>query len=77
MIPPLANMVINIFKATAILSILAIDDLMRIATRISNTTFKPVEMITAAALLYLILGSLLAFGADWIERKIRTSGETA
>ena len=51
MIPPLANMVINIFKATAILSILAIDDLMRIATRISNTTFKPVEMITAAALL--------------------------
>ena len=69
MIPPLANMVINIFKATAILSILAIDDLMRVATRISNITFKPVEMITAAALLYLILGSLLAFGADWIERK--------
>lgn len=69
MIPPLAGMVINIFKATAILSILAIDDLMRVATRISNTTFKPVEMITAAALLYLILGSLLAFGADWVERR--------
>lgn len=69
MVPPLANMVINIFKATAILSILAIDDLMRVATRISNATFKPVEMITAAAVLYLILGSLLAFGADWIERR--------
>jgi len=69
MVPPLAGMVINIFKATAILSILAIDDLMRVATRISNSTFKPVEMITAAAVLYLILGSLLALGADRVERK--------
>jgi len=69
MVPPLAGMVINIFKATAILSILAIDDLMRVATRISNSTFKPVEMITAAAVLYLVLGSLLALGADWVERK--------
>ncbi len=69
MIPPLANMVINIFKATAILSILAVDDLMRIAIRISNSTFKPVELITAAALIYLVLGSVLAFGADWLERR--------
>ena len=74
MIPPLANMVINIFKATAILSILAIDDLMRIATRISNATFKPVEMITGAALLYLILGSLLVVCADWVERKYGPGG---
>ncbi len=69
MIPPLANMVINIFKATAILSILAVDDLMRIAIRISNSTFKPVELISAAALIYLVLGSVLAFGADWLERR--------
>ena len=69
MIPPLANMVINIFKATAILSILAIDDLMRVAIRISNSVYKPVEMITAAALIYLVVGSLLAFGADALERK--------
>lgn len=69
MIPPLANMVINIFKATAILSVLAVDDLMRVAIRISNSTFKPVEMITAAALIYLVMGSVLAFGADAVERK--------
>lgn len=69
MIPPLANMIINIFKATAILSILAVDDLMRVATRIANSTFKPVELITAAALIYLVMGSVLAFGADWVERK--------
>lgn len=69
MIPPLANMVINIFKATAILSILAVDDLMRVSTRIANYTFKPVEMMTATALIYLVLGSILAFAADKIEKK--------
>lgn len=75
MIPPLANMVINIFKATAILSILAVDDLMRIAIRIANSTFKPVEMITAAALIYLVMGSVLAFGADALERKYGPGGK--
>ncbi len=69
MIPPLANMVINIFKATAILSFLAIDDLMRVTVRISNAIYKPVETMTAAAILYLILGSALAYGAAVIERK--------
>lgn len=75
MIPPLANMIINIFKATAILSILAVDDLMRVAVRISNSTFKPVEMITAAALIYLVLGSILAFSADALERKYGPEGD--
>lgn len=75
MIPPLANMVINIFKATAILSILAVDDLMRVAIRISNSTFKPVEMITAAALIYLVMGSILAFGADALESKYGPEGK--
>ena len=75
MIPPLANMVINIFKATAILSILAIDDLMRVAIRISNSVYKPVEMVTAAALIYLVIGSLLAFGADALEEKYGPEGK--
>ena len=75
MIPPLANMVINIFKATAILSILAVDDLMRVAIRISNSVYKPVEMITAAALIYLVVGSLLAFSADALERRYGPEGK--
>ncbi|MDE0533384.1 MAG: amino acid ABC transporter permease [Albidovulum sp.] len=74
MIPPLANMVINIFKATAILSILAVDDLMRVAIRISNSVYKPVEMITSAALIYLVIGSFLAFSADALERKYGPEG---
>ena len=42
-IPPLIGTIISIFKATAILSVLAINDVMRAAQRISSYTFKPVE----------------------------------
>lgn len=55
-VPPLTGTVISIFKATAILSILAINDLMRAAARISSYTIRPVEIYTTAAILALMTG---------------------
>ena len=44
-VPPLIGTVISIFKATAILSVLAINDVMRAAQRVSSYTFKPIEVL--------------------------------
>ena len=55
-VPPLTGTVISIFKATAILSILAINALMRAAARISSYTIRPVEIYTTAAILALMTG---------------------
>ena len=41
---------------TAILSVLQIGELMSVASRISNATFRPVEIFSFVALVYLVIG---------------------
>lgn len=68
MVPPTANLLLSIFKATAILSILGIGELMRETNRISNFTFKPVEALTVAAVIYVVSGLLISYFAMRVER---------
>jgi polar amino acid transport system permease protein len=70
-VPPLASLVINVFKATAILSILSVNELMQVANKISNYTFKPVEIITTVATIYFITGYVLSLAAARLERSFR------
>ena len=72
-VPPLIGTVISIFKATAILSVLAINDLMRASSRLSSYTFKPLEIYTTAALLAFICGLLLTIAGHRLERHFRKS----
>lgn len=68
-LPPLTGMAISTVKASAILSILAINDLMRVAMRINGFTFRPVELFTAAALLYFLVGLAVGQVGTWAERR--------
>jgi polar amino acid transport system permease protein len=68
-LPPLANVAVATLKLTAILSILAIDDLMKVANRINTFEFRPLEIFTAVAAMYLLLGLLLTWVARRIERR--------
>jgi His/Glu/Gln/Arg/opine family amino acid ABC transporter permease subunit len=70
-LPPLTGMAISTIKASAILSILAINDLMRVATRINGFTFRPVELFTAAALIFFLVGLLVSQLGYWAERRWR------
>lgn len=65
-LPPLANAAVTTFKLTAILGIIAIVDLTKAATRINTFIFRPVEIYTLIAAIYLAIGLTLA----WIERRI-------
>lgn len=56
MIPPLVNLSISFFKGTAILSILHISELMTVTNRIANVTFKPIELFSAIAIIYFVVG---------------------
>ena len=56
MIPPMVNLTISFFKATAILSLLQVSEFMTVASRVSNHTFKPIEIFTFAALVYFVIG---------------------
>lgn len=68
-VPPMAGTVLSIFKATAILQILAINDLMRAASRVSSATFQPLEIYTAAAVLALMVGLAITLAAGRIEAR--------
>lgn len=67
-LPALANVAVATFKLTAILGILAINDLMKVATRINNVVFRPIETYTTVALIYLAIGLALTAFAAWTER---------
>ena len=68
-IPPLTGTIISIFKATTILSVLAINDIMRAAQRISSYTFKPLEIYTSAAILAFLIGYLITRFGNFMENK--------
>ncbi len=70
-LPPLVGTTISIFKATAILSILAINDLIRAASRVSSQTFQPVEIYTTAAVLAFAVGLLITLAGHWLERYLK------
>ena len=67
MIPPLVNLTISFFKGTAILSILHVSELMTVTNRISNVTFKPVELFSAIAIIYFVVGYIMSKATLRIE----------
>jgi polar amino acid transport system permease protein len=68
-LPPLTSLAISTIKASAILSILAINDLMRVAMRINGFAFHPVELFTAAALIYFAVGLVVGQIGTWAESR--------
>jgi polar amino acid transport system permease protein len=69
-IPPLLNLIISLFKATAILAVIQVSEFMSIVTRISNFAMRPIELFTAAAFIYFVLGYALGKFAELIERRL-------
>jgi len=72
-VPPTVSLFISVFKATAILSILSVSELMRQVVGLSNFTYKPVEFYTAGALIYVAAGLAFSMAARHIERRFRAA----
>jgi polar amino acid transport system permease protein len=72
-LPPLTNSLISLLKATAALSILAVDDLMKVINRLNSVLFRPIELYTSAAAIYILLGVTLGALASVVERRSAAS----
>jgi len=66
-IPPLANVSISYFKASSILSVLSVGELMSMGLRVSDANFKPIETITFVGLVYVILGIIFSRATQRLE----------
>ncbi len=67
MIPPFANLALSFLNGSALLGLLQVGELMTVATKISDYTFKPIEIMTAVGGLYLLLNLMVGRLARWLE----------
>ncbi|MGW3568868.1 amino acid ABC transporter permease [Streptomyces sp. NPDC000941] len=67
-VPPTGSQVINMLKATSLVSVIALADLLYTAQSIYNRTFETIPLLVVACLWYLVMTSVLYVGQSFIER---------
>ncbi|MBI3967829.1 MAG: amino acid ABC transporter permease [Chloroflexi bacterium] len=72
-LPPLGNIFISLVKNTALVSTIAVADLMYNGEIVESRTFRTFEIFTAIAIMYLILIAPLTFGVSRLERRLARS----
>jgi His/Glu/Gln/Arg/opine family amino acid ABC transporter permease subunit len=72
-LPVLASTWVSLFKDTSLVSVIAVGELAYTAMRIRSQSFRVLEMLTAMAAIYWILGYPQAKLVDWLHRKYGVS----
>jgi polar amino acid transport system permease protein len=67
-VPPTGNQLISMIKATSLVSVIAMADLLYSVQSIYNRTFEVVPMLLVAVIWYLLITSVLNIGQSYIER---------
>ncbi len=67
-IPPTGNQLISMIKATSLVSVIAMGDLLYSVQSVYNRTFEVVPMLMVAVIWYLIITSVLNVAQSGIER---------
>ncbi|MGI6519209.1 MAG: amino acid ABC transporter permease [Bacillota bacterium] len=73
-IPPLGNEFIAMLKDSSLVSVIALEDLLRKGQVVITRTFRPFEVYTVVALIYLVMTLVISKLVSWSERKLRTVG---
>ena len=74
LIPPLGNEFINLIKDTALASTITVTDLLRTAQIYSGSLYKPFEMYVTAAVIYLLLITVITTILGAVEKKLAKKG---
>lgn len=72
-IPALANIWVSLFKNTALVSTIAVADLAYVALQLRAETFKTMEVLTAMAALYWLMGYPQAKLVDTLQKRYQVS----
>jgi His/Glu/Gln/Arg/opine family amino acid ABC transporter permease subunit len=68
-LPVLASTWVSLFKDTSLVSVISVGELAYTSMRIRAQTFRVLEMLTAMAAIYWLLGYPQAKLVDWINRR--------
>jgi polar amino acid transport system permease protein len=69
-IPPLLSNVVSLFKESALISSVGIADLMFVGQNISNSTARPVEFLSAVAVIYFLVAFPLTRLVGLVETRM-------
>lgn len=70
-IPPMGNMFIGLFKDTALVSTISVQELLFSGRLLASTNFRYFEIFTIVAIIYFILSYPASLGVRWLERHLR------
>jgi polar amino acid transport system permease protein len=70
-LPALASIWVSLFKDTSLVSVIAVADLSYVALKLRAETYRILEILTAMAGLYWLMGYPQAKLVDWIHRRFR------
>jgi His/Glu/Gln/Arg/opine family amino acid ABC transporter permease subunit len=68
-LPVLASTWVSLFKDTSLVSVIAVSELAYVTMQIRSQTFRVLEMLTAMAAIYWLLGYPQAKLVDWVQRR--------
>lgn len=72
-LPVLASTWVALFKDTSLVSVIAVGELAHTSMTIRSQTFRVLEMLTAMAVIYWMLGYPQAKLVDWIREKYKVN----
>jgi len=76
-IPAWANEPVSLLKATSVVFLIAVPELMSRAKLIASRTYDPISSYLAVAVLYLVLVYLVDAAMKWLEQRTRLPGLSA
>ena len=71
--PLLASTWVSLFKDTSLVSVISVGELAFEAMRVRSQTFRVLEMLTAMAIIYWMLGYPQAKLVDWLNNRYQVS----
>lgn len=75
-IPPLGNEFILLLKDSSLVSVIALEELLRKGQLIVTRSFKPIEIYAMVAIMYLVMTTLISLLVSVTERRLRLQTRT-
>ena len=72
-LPALASTWVSLFKDTSLVSIISVPELSYVALQLRAETYRILEVLTAMAALYWLMGYPQAKLVDWIHRRFKVA----
>ena len=70
MVPNYMSNATLLLKATSLVTVIGVTELTGRSRQLANSTFKPIEILTAAGVIYLAMTSVLIITQELIERRV-------